>query len=164
MEKKQNPKKKWIILLLLLFLIALVIGGGIFLYYQRQPLPKPYIDDNAVEWEGNQELDHAGKESGEKISIPCFESLVFKANQTTQKVNLYNPENNNCYFVISLIVEQDTLFKSDMIAPNTGFYEIELSEELAAGQYSGIIVYECYSLTDLSPMNGGSFHFDLTVQ
>lgn len=163
-QKEKHKKKKWIILLLLLLLIT-IIGCGLYFYFHKQsPPPTPDLDEQAVEWEGKQELDNAGKGSGGTISIPCFESLVFKENQTTQKINLYNPESNQCYFVITLIVEQDTLFKSEMIAPDTGFYEIELSKELTAGEYSGTIIYECYSMTDLSPMNGGSFHFDLTVQ
>lgn len=160
MEKKHN-KKKWMIVLILLLI---VVSIGIYWYYNDKTPLNPNLDEQAVDWDGKQKLENAGKGSGGTISIPCFESLVFKANQTTQKVNLYNPENNNVYFVVTLIVGEETIYKSEMIAPNTGFYEIELEKELAAGDYAGTIVYECYSLSNLSPTNGGSFHFDLTVK
>lgn len=161
MERIRKHKK----LILILLLLLLAIGGGLFWHHYNKPTPpNPNLDGSAVGWQGRQVLEEAGKGSDETISIPCFESLAFQANQTTQKVNLYNPENNKCYFVITMIVGEDTVFKSEMIAPNTGFYEIELSKELAAGEYSGMVIYECFSIADLSPMNGGSFHFDLVVR
>lgn len=169
-EQKKN-KKKLIILILILILILLCIGSGLYYYYLNQnnnsnnnnPF-NPNIDEQAVEWEGKQTLDQTGRETEDKISIPCFDGLVFQANQTSQKVNLYNPENNSCYMKFSIIVENKTIWTSEMVAPAKGFYKIELAEELEKGNYSGMVLCECFSLSDLSPMNCGSFHFNLTVR
>lgn len=163
MENKVK-RKTWIILIFLLLLLLLC--GGLFAYHnsnQSQPI-LPDLDSNAVNWVGKQELENVGRDSGGTISIPCFESLVFAANEKNQKVNLYNPEQNNCYFVITLIVGENTLYQSKMIPPGTGFYEIELTDVLTVGEYAATIVYECYSIDDLSPMNGGAFHFDVHVK
>lgn len=163
MENKKDRKSRAILIVLLLLLL---LCGGLLIFHQSnqsQPI-LPDLDSNAVDWVGKQELENAGRDSGGTISIPCFESLVFTANEKTQKVNLYNPEQNNCYFVITLIVGVDTLYQSKMIPPGTGFYEIELTDVLDVGKYAATIVYECYSIDDLSPMNGGAFHFDVHVK
>lgn len=160
----RKKRKTWIILIILLLLLLLC--GGISTYLnsgQSQPIA-PNLDSDAVDWHGSQDLEDVGKQNGGTISIPCFENLVFAANKKTQKVNLYNPEKNNCYFVITLIVGEDTVYQSKMIAPGTGFYEIEINDLLDVGKYAATIVYECYSIDDLSPMNGGAFHFDLHVK
>lgn len=163
MENKKK-RKTWVILIFLLLLLLLC--GGLFAFHKsNQSLPiLPDLDSSAVDWAGKQELENAGMDTGGTISIPCFESLVFTANAKTQKVNLYNPEKNNCYFVITLIVGEDTVYQSKMIAPGTGFYEIEINDVLDVGKYAATIVYECNSIVDLSPMNGGAFHFDLHVK
>lgn len=162
MESKRK-KKLW---LLILLLFLLVIGGGIFWFFchNKPPTPQANLDNQAVEWDGKQPLDNASNGSGGYIEIPCFESLVFKPDQTTQKVNLYNPEKNTCYMVISLVVEDETLWKSELVEPAKGFYEIELEHPLAAGNYNGMIIYDCYSAKDLSALNGSSFQFNLQVK
>lgn len=164
MDNKQN-KKKWALILLLLLLL-LVICGGLFWFFchNKPPNPQPDLDHQAVQWNGRQELDTASSVSRGFIEIPGFDSLVFKADQTTQKVNLYNPESNTCYMVITLIVEDEILWKSELIEPNSGFYEIDLNHVLSTGDYIGTILYDCYSAKDLSALNGSSFQFKLQVK
>lgn len=81
-----------------------------------------------------------------------------------QKVNIHNPETNTCYMVISLIVEDETIWKSEMIAPNKGFYEIELNHSLDSGTYSAYLLVECYDMVNGNPMNNGLSEFTLYVQ
>lgn len=163
MESKQK-KKRWILILLLVLLLLIICGGLFFFCRTKPPNPQPDLDHQAVQWNGRQELDTASSGSRGFIEIPGFDSLVFKADQITQKVNLYNPENNTCYMVITLMVEDDILWKSELIEPNSGFYEIDLNHALSAGNYTGTILYDCYSSKDLSALNGSSFQFKLQVK
>lgn len=47
------------------------------------------------------------------IAIPGYESLEFKAGKKKQSVNFYNPEENTCYFRISLVLKVDDGTGSD---------------------------------------------------
>lgn len=158
-----SSQKKWSILLFL-SLILIIVCICVYSNIHKQLSSKLTIENKIEQVESSQNYDYTEQQSGNIVSILCYDTLTFMANQKMQKVNLYNPKSNKCSFIVTLIVDQDTLFKSEMIAPNSGIYEIELSKELTAGQYSGCFIYEYFSTTDLSPMNGGSFHFDLTVQ
>ena len=63
----------------------------------------------------------------QSISIPGMNGIYLKANQTKQTVDFFNPEENQCYFIISLYLSDGTLiYKSDYIEP---------------GDYSGIMQY-----------------------
>lgn len=161
---KQRTKK----LLIIIFILVIAIIAGLCIMNQNGLVgvnPQIISDDDAVDWNGNQKLDGYKNGNGsDRISIPCFDGLVFKTNQTTQKVNIHNPETNTCYMVISLIVEDETIWKSEMIAPNKGFYEIELNHPLDSGTYNAYLLVECYDMVNGNPMNNGLSEFTLYVQ
>ena len=80
-------------------------------------------------------------------------------------VNLYNPQGNPCYFVISLVLDDGmVLYQSKMIEPGKALYGITLSRPLAAGEYEAMIMYETYSLDALKPMNGANVKFTLIAK
>ena len=81
-------------------------------------------------------------------------------------MNLYNPEVNGCYFVMSLLLPDGTeIWKSKMIAPGKGLYEITLSQTVSAGTYeNSILKYECYKMDDsLTLLNGSEVKLTLEV-
>lgn len=166
-----NTKKSKSNRTILILVILLIIGIVIDIYGDRYHKNNDIInndsqiisDDNAIDWHGNQRLNGYGQPS-DKISIPCFDGLVFQANQTSQKVNLYNPENNSCYMKFSIIVENKTIWKSEMVAPAKGFYEIELNDILTSGTYKAYLLIECFDMNNKSPMNNGLNEFTLYVQ
>lgn len=99
------------------------------------------------------------------ISIPGMESMTIPANTATVSTRLYNPEDNPCYFEISITLEDGTeLYHSKLVSPGQELYEIELAQTLEAGTYSAILHYSTYSLEDgTTPMNGASVPFTLYV-
>lgn len=133
-----------------------------YLHKPDEP-PEPFFDPDAIDWQGEQELLNEKMDS-ENIDIPCFEKLVFVKNDTSQQVNIYNPENNSCYMVASLFIENEELWKSEMIEPDKGFYEIQLNHALEAGDYNAYILYQFYALEDLTEYNSAKVNFDLIVQ
>ena len=113
----------------------------------------PDLEEGAVDWEGVQPQNTGGVTAG--IAIPGYKSITIDANQTDVKVNFNNPEDNPCYFVISLILDDGTvLYQSKMIEPGMGLYDITLAQALSPGEYDATVKYETYSLSDLAPMNG----------
>ena len=99
------------------------------------------------------------------ISIPGFERLTFQARQTEQQVDFYNPEQNNCYFEIMLLLPDETeIFRSGLLAPGKTITSITLQHALEPGVYErAILRYSCYSIGNMEPLNGTDTIFDLEV-
>lgn len=103
--------------------------------------------------------------SNNSIRIPGFKKMVLKADTFEQSVNLYNPEENNCYFRITLALADGTeLFQSGMIKPGQKIDKIEITRHLKAGTYkNAVLQYDCYALESLQPLNGSETVLDLEV-
>lgn len=132
--------------ILLPTIIVLLLCGIFYIFFFGRSDDKVILlsDNNAEEWEGNQQLMTGIKSETKSIRIPGFESLAFYAGQKTQKVNFFNPEENECLFKMSLLIDQQTYWQSEFVEPGKGFYEIELKEALKAGDYAGSLLIECY--------------------
>lgn len=121
------------------------------------------VDSSAVDWDGAKEKQKNTAE--EAIRIPGFTQLTFDAQTTKQHVNFYNPEENDCYFKLSLMDAQgERLWESDLLEPGKGLYEIELSTALSEGSYeNAVLKYECFTYDEnQSPLNGSEIN--LTIQ
>ena len=78
---------------------------------------------------------------------------------------LYNPENNACYFRISLLLDGEALWRSDLLAPGQTAPKQTLSRALAAGEYSAVLKYECFAdEAETVPLNGSEIALTLRVQ
>ena len=135
--------------------------------------------------------DYSNIEMNPNIAIPGFESLEFKAGTKKQSVSFYNPEENTCYFRISLVLEQGNgaetgnasgdapgngqgasgsaeseavLWTSDLIEPGENIKSIDLTRELKSGEYPAVLKYECFSLKDETPLNGSKVELTLKVR
>jgi hypothetical protein len=88
------------------------------------------------------------------------------ADTLEQQVNFVNPKGNPCYFRISLVVDEETVYESKLIPPGKGIYEIQLNRSLPAGRYPhAILRYQCFSLEEPSaPLNGADVVLNLRVQ
>ena len=121
------------------------------------------LEEGAVDWEGVQSADTGGVVPG--IAIPGYKSITVDAGKTDVKVNFQNPEGNPCYFEISLLLADGTeLYKSKMVEPGKGLYDITLSQPLKAGEYDAVVKYSTFSLDSLSPMNGAEVKIILIAQ
>lgn len=123
--------------------------------------------------------DYSNIEMNPNIAIPGYESLDFKTGKTKQSVDFYNPDENTCYFRISLVIkdepdtangeegnagEETVLWTSDMIEPGEHVKSIKIGKELESGEYAAILKYECFSLKDETPLNGSNIELILNVR
>ena len=111
-----------------------------------------------------QAVTQSAQADSSKIQIPGFEALDFKAGETEQSSPFFNPENNVCYFRLSLMIDGETLWTSDYIAPNEKTESITLSHELTAGEYSAKLKYDCFTLEDKTPLNGAEIDLAVNVK
>lgn len=132
--------------ILLIVLAVILVGGGVFVgmnwnqWFGKEDAPVTVdLDENAEDYTGDREV-YQGEKNTDTIDIPGFEALNMKAGTTEQSVNLYNPEQNTCYFKMSLILADGTvLWESDLVALGKAIYDLTLTEALDAGEYADTI-------------------------
>lgn len=153
-----QKNKKIIMISLLSFLL---IVGISFYFTNKTP---NLVETEGQTWTGKKESNKDSET--EMIAIPGFESLSLEKNQSKQSVNFYNPEKNNCYFKLTLLLPDGTvIWKSKYIEPGNGIYEIDLDNPLEEGEYeNAVLKYQCYTLNDeQTPLNGSEIKFKLFV-
>ena len=105
----------------------------------------------------------APQENG-SIAIPGYEMLSFQAGKTAQTVNLKNPAENACAFVLSLTLDDGTtLWTGEALSPGEAFTRIMLSKALDAGSYAATLHYDCYTIEDNQPLNGAEIKLTIEV-
>ena len=103
--------------------------------------------------------------SGENIAIPGYEKLSFAAGKTAQAVNLKNPAENSCTFVLTLTLEDGEAFwTGKTLQPGEAFTRITLTRALDAGDYPATLHYDCYTIEDNQPLNGAEIQLTLEVK
>ena len=103
--------------------------------------------------------------SGANIAIPGYEKLSFEAGKTAQTVNLKNPEENACTFVLSLTLDDGTtLWTGEALSPGEAFNRITLERTLDVGEYPATLHYDCYTIEDNQPLNGAEIELIIEVK
>jgi hypothetical protein len=98
------------------------------------------------------------------IAIPGFKRLTVEG-QTLHAGAITNPEQNACYFIVTLIMPGGAeLYRSTYLAPGKSLGDVETLVPLAAKAYEDVTArYSCYTLDDLKPLNGADINFTLEV-
>ena len=138
-------KKKKTFFILLLF--VLVVCAIAYFLFGRSNEEVPHFvspDEFAEKWNGQQELPQGDKSVD--VEVPGFARLVFTSGSKEQKVNFFNPEENeNFLFKFTLYADGKELWESGYCEPGNGYYDIELSEELPTGKYKGVLLTEIFT-------------------
>jgi len=110
-----------------------------------------------------QPVTQSAQTDSSNIKIPGYEALDFKAGETEQDSRFHNPQNNACYFRLTLTLDGETLWQSDYIAPGEKVGKITLARSLGKGDYQAKLNYECFTLQDKSPLNGAEIDLAIHV-
>lgn len=156
-------KKNVTYLAMSLILLAITVLSLIVVCLNKCSNDKPYVS-SGIKWDGNNIT--VNRDKNEKyIAIPCFTDLTFRANQTAQKVNIYNPEENECIMDFSIVLSDETvIWESDNTLPGYGFHDIELSKPLSSGVYEARLITRCFTMDKKSELNGSLFRFKINVK
>jgi len=154
-RRKSNirKKRKHPLVIVLLILTLIILGGYCYKRFLCQ-----------TDLPNNDEIEIVKNEGS--ISIPGYEGLTLQANSKHQKLSLSNPAENNCYFVITLSLQDGTqLWRSDYIKPGETSKPIKLTTKLSAGNYPALMKYECFKLDESkTPLNGAEIKLTLRVK
>lgn len=159
----KNKKLLWI--LLALVLAAALVGAGFFLAHrQAHSGPVTNVDPN-FEFEDEQVRETADAEPmvSKGIRIPGYSIIPIKANATDVEIEFYNPEENEVYFQISVLLKGETpeenekIYESKLLKPGQHIYNVTLTRGLPAGDYPVIIQYATFSADETyTPRNGAT--------
>ena len=99
------------------------------------------------------------------IQIPGYSTAHMNAGDTSLKISIGNPKENEVGFYASIKLDDGTvLYESELLRPGQGLTEVPLSKTLEKGRYSAAVVYRCVLLDEsLSPLNGAESGFTLIV-
>lgn len=158
-----SKRKRIIYILSLIALIVILMVWLKCCYGQTDSLESSpdTIQDETTE--KHLDFEPAAETTTNSITIPGITGLSMKSGQLQQTVDLYNPKENNCYFVISIFLSDDTLvYKSDFLAPSETLTEITLFQTLQRGLYKNCrMVYNCYALDNRAALNSGTVIFEI---
>jgi hypothetical protein len=103
-------------------------------------------------------------DTSDTIAIPGFKKLTAEG-QTLKAGAITNPEQNACYFVVTLIMPGGAeLYRSTYLAPGQSLGDVEMLVPLAAKSYEDVTArYSCYTMDELQPLNGADIAFTLEV-
>lgn len=125
------------------------------------------IQEHKQESELHEELNTPAPQvaTGETITIPGFERVKLAATQEQQEAPFYNPEGNNCYFVVSLLLSDgEEIYRSGLIAPGEAVPSITLSHIPSVGTYQhALLRYSCYSMAEFRAINGADVELTLEI-
>ena len=172
-KKTWSAQKKGVLIAAGILCMLLLMGAGVFagMHYQEwvdapyneEQTFTPDLDEAAQDWNGNTPPSANGEEQG--IKIPCYASIALPAGEKDVKILLLNPEENPCYFIFELVLDEtgETLYTSKMVAPGKAIQEETLSRALDAGEYEATIKISTYSLDTNTQMNGANVKTKLLV-
>lgn len=154
-------KKYRVLVVILLLVIAALLGIILWQYFAQSSAGTLTEDPNAV----NIREPDAQKGGTGNIAVPGFEKMTIRAGTTSQDIWIYNPEKNNCYFVVSIILpDGKTVYKSGFIAPGKAIYKAEFTQQIRAGTYENTVLqYDFYTL-DGTAAGGTKAYFTLEVE
>ncbi len=161
----KNNKAVRITIYILLIAAALIVGLAIGGFFNKSS------DDGKTKIAGDvskyaEDQDYSDVTESDSISVPGYDTFTFKAGKKTQQITLHNPEENTCYFKLSLILEDGTtIWTSDLLEPGMAFTSLELDKTLEKGTYSDVTLkYDCYSLKDQSQLNGAAIKVTIIAE
>ena len=156
----KNSSDKTIVIATIAFTFVIVAIGCLSLFQNNDTSNDV---SSGIKWDGSSIT--ANHDKPEKyIAIPCFTDVNFISNQTSQKVNIYNPEENECVMSFAIVLSDGTvIWESDNVYPGYGFHDIEITQTLSAGTYEARLITRCFTMDKKSELNGSSFKFKINV-
>lgn len=163
-SNKNILKTVLVVLLVLLLLVGAVFLGIALADKGSEPSELPTFDVEGDDWVGNKP-GYTGEKNTDTIDIPGFDAMNFKAGEIKQSVNIYNPEQNTCFFKATLYLPDGTaIWQSKLIPPGKAVYQIELNKTLEVGTYENAkLKYECFKLDGVTPLNGAEIKLNINV-
>ena len=164
-SNNEKSKKSTVIIIAAVIVIILAVAAALYLSGVFSPKTEPangvvgQITDN---WDPGIEEPSSPK-SG--TQIPGYSKAEMNAGDTSLKLSIGNPKDNNVGFFASLALDDGTiLYESGLLKPGQGLTEVPLTKTLEKGTYNAKVIYRCVALDENNtPLNSAESGFTLIV-
>lgn len=154
-------RHKYLLFLVLLFFLITV--GSFFVRSQiRSPVEVSdlWTDKSTVDYDGIRDTRTSGNRRG--IAISGMTEMFLVADQSAQRVNIFNDSYNDCLMSFTLYADDRELWHNDgYAAPGQAYYDISIIP-LSAGQYDGALFVQCFTQNG-SALNNAMVEFPIYV-
>ena len=100
-----------------------------------------------------------------QIALPQFAWINLAADSPKQTQTFQNPAQNFAQFRVSIVLDGETLWESELLKPGETSAPVVLSRPLEAGEYEANLVYTCFTNDEtVRPLNGANSPITLKVQ
>ena len=155
-KKKLDPRNALIVVLIVVAVAAIALAAWALSTRQAAEPEKPLLTPKPTPTE--EPLTNT-------IALPQFAWLNLNADTTEQTLTFDNPQRNFAHFRVSLVLDGETLWESEMLAPGETSKPVTLSKPLAAGEYQVELCYACFADAEgTSPLNGARSPIRLVVE
>lgn len=158
--EENSAKKSFTLNVILSFLLLVAVAVIVVLVWNRRPSESP--DETTI-----SEQSEPVEKLTDSINIPGYVLLTFNEGELTQNFAVPNPEENTCFFKISLVLSDGTvLWTSDMVAPGENSGNIVLSKTMEKGDYpDAILKFECFTdEAGTQALNGAETNLTIRVK
>ena len=155
-KKKRDPRNVLIFVLIIVAVAAIVLAVWALSTRSAVPSPAPLLTPKPTPTE--EPLTNT-------IALPQFAWLNLKADTTEQTLTFDNPQRNFAHFRVSLVLDGETLWESELLAPGETSKPVVLSKPLAAGEYQVELCYACFADAEgTQALNGARSPVKLVVE
>lgn len=156
-EAQRNRKT----VIVLLIVVVLLLTAVIVLVANRPQKRQAKLPNG-------EEIQQSGpvEKKPDSIAIPGYEGISLKADTKEQEIGFPNPDQNTCYFQITLMLaDGTTLWQSELVKPGEISEPITLNEPLAAGVYpNSLLKFDCYTMDgNMRSLNGAATKLTIHV-
>ena len=156
----KNSRKDIVISVLIIVVILLIVAFVVLAMVFRNTMRKggetttvtqavsQTVETTAEPAASAEESTSSKKKNTDTIDIPQRGFLTFAADTVEQTNTVTNPEQNFCYFKVTLKLADGTvLWQSDYIAPGDSSEPMKLNKPLKKGTYEkAVMLFECFAL------------------
>ena len=142
MYNKIKNKKSFIAIILAVIIVA-VITMLCVTSQRGHKDTAPDIPD--LSFDGD--IGYSSEQSDNDVVVHATTGFVFTADSLNQEVNIENPTQNTCEFVVSIYLGDGTmLYQSERIRPGDCITDIQITQTLKMGVYkNSVIAYSFYN-------------------
>ena len=155
-----SAKKSSVLIVILSFLLMVAVAFIIVLLWNQRPVE---ISNETTISEQSKPVEKLT----DSINIPGYVLLTFNEGELTQDFTVPNPEENTCFFRISLVLNDGTvLWTSDMVAPGESSDNVVLSKAMEKGDYpDAMLKFECFAdEAGTQALNGAETNLTIRVK
>ena len=153
-QKERDWRDKLIVILIFVTLLSVSVAVWAVISKGNSQLP---LTTSAQTNENPEKLT-------DSIALPQFAWLTLTAKTKKQTLTFTNPEQNFAQFRVSIVLDGETLWQSELLKPGETSETVVLSRALSAGEYEARLVYECFTNDEAqNPLNGADSPITIKV-